>query len=76
LAQLVSDEKHIGIDWVQGWYSRNLRIYANLVRLIESADERVLVVYGAGHVTLLTQFLRDSGLYKVESPLTYLADYK
>jgi len=37
-------------DW---WYSRNLRIFANIQRLTESPNDRVLVIIGAGHLPIL-----------------------
>lgn len=39
-----------GPDLVADWFRRNMRIYSNIVRLVESPNERVLVVYGAGHL--------------------------
>jgi hypothetical protein len=44
-----------GADLVADWFRRNIRIYSNIVRLIESPDERVLVIYGAGHLGWLRQ---------------------
>ena len=39
-----------GPDLVADWFRRNMRIYGNIVHLIDSPEERVLVVYGAGHL--------------------------
>lgn len=39
-----------GADLVSDWFRRNMRIYTNVVRLIESPKERVLVIFGAGHL--------------------------
>jgi hypothetical protein len=39
-----------GADLVSAWFKRNMRIYSNVVRLIDSPNERVLVIYGAGHL--------------------------
>ena len=39
-----------GADLLADWFRRNMRIYSNVVHLIEAPDERVLVVYGAGHL--------------------------
>jgi uncharacterized protein DUF5694 len=39
-----------GADLVADWFRRNVRIYANITRLVDSSDERVLAVYGAGHL--------------------------
>ena len=39
-----------GADLVADWFRRNMRIYSNVIRLLDSPDERVLVIYGAGHL--------------------------
>jgi hypothetical protein len=57
-----------GANWVGAWYARNLKIFANLVRLATSPSDRVLVIYGAGHVFPLTEFAEQSGAFSVESP--------
>lgn len=46
---------YAGPDLVASWYQRNMRIYNNIVGLIGSPDERILVVYGAGHLGWLRQ---------------------
>jgi hypothetical protein len=39
-----------GPDLVSDWFRRNIRIYSNVLQLIDSPDERVLVIFGAGHL--------------------------
>ncbi len=39
-----------GADLVSDWFRRNMRIYSNIVKLVDSPNERVLVIYGAGHL--------------------------
>ena len=39
-----------GADLVSDWFRRNLRIYGNIVKLADSPNERVLAVYGTGHL--------------------------
>lgn len=39
-----------GPDLVSDWFRRNMRIYGNVLNLIESPDERILVIFGAGHL--------------------------
>jgi hypothetical protein len=39
-----------GADLVSDWFRRNMRIYSNVVQLIASPNERVLVIVGAGHL--------------------------
>jgi hypothetical protein len=65
-------KEYIGANYVAWWYRRNLTILQNIVRLTDSPHDRVLVVYGFGHLKLLTQFAKESDFYNVESPLKYL----
>jgi hypothetical protein len=44
-----------GADLLSDWYRRNMRIYSNVTRLVDSPDERVLVIFGAGHLGWLHQ---------------------
>ena len=72
LAQIGDADQYVGLDWLLGWYERNLKIFVNLTRITESPDDRVLLMIGAGHVFLVEQYLENSGDYIVESPLKYL----
>ena len=44
-----------GADLLADWFRRNARIYANIAGLAGSPDERVLAVFGAGHLGWLRQ---------------------
>jgi hypothetical protein len=44
-----------GPDLLAAWYQRNIRIYRNIVALIKSPNERVLVIFGYGHLGWLRQ---------------------
>jgi len=44
-----------GADLVADWFRRNVRISANVARLASSSGERVVVIYGAGHLGWLRQ---------------------
>ncbi len=39
-----------GADLVSDWVRRNMRIHSNVVGLTQAPDERILVIYGAGHL--------------------------
>jgi hypothetical protein len=39
-----------GADLVADWFRRNARIYSNIARLADSPNERVLAIFGAGHL--------------------------
>jgi len=52
-----------GADLVSDWFRRNMRIYSNVVRLTDSPSERVLVIYGSGHLGWLRhQFGSDPNI--------------
>jgi len=70
------DKEYIGANYVSWWYRRNLIILDNIIRITDSPKERILVIYGYGHLKLLTQFAKESGFYNVESPLKYLQSKK
>lgn len=56
----------VGAGWVgQYWYYRNLRIWKNTMELFLEPDERVLLLIGAAHVHLLSQFFREAGQVSV-----------
>lgn len=47
-----------GAELVEQWYSRNIRIFTNLHRIVEEND-RVLVIFGAGHKEILDDLIQD-----------------
>ena len=44
-----------GPELIASWYARNIRIYHNIVALADSPNERILVVFGSGHLGWLRQ---------------------
>ncbi|MFK8164849.1 MAG: DUF5694 domain-containing protein [Lewinella sp.] len=58
LVGLGMEDDYSGTFVVEEWYSRNLRIFTNLHRIMEPAD-RVLVMFGAGHKEILDDLIQD-----------------
>lgn len=52
-----------GVDSKIAWYNRNLRIFANLIRITEQKDERILLIIGADHVPIIRHAVRASPEY-------------
>jgi hypothetical protein len=46
---------YAGPDLLAAWYQRNIRIYHNILKLIETPTEKILVLYGSGHLGWLRQ---------------------
>lgn len=68
--------EYVGANYLSHWYGRNMKIFANLIRIVDSPGDRILVIYGSGHTKLLSQFAVESGYFHLESPLQYLNDSK
>ncbi len=66
------DENYAGADMVATWYQRNIRIFANLTRIVESDNDRLFAVYGQGHVPIIRQMVIDHPGYCVVEPNPYL----
>jgi hypothetical protein len=54
-AHLGEPGDYAGPDLLTSWYQRNIRIYNNIANIIKSPNDRVLVIYGAGHLGWLQQ---------------------
>jgi hypothetical protein len=54
-ASLGEPGEYAGPDLLAAWYQRNIRIYCNIRKLVESPNDRILVIYGAGHLGWLQQ---------------------
>ncbi len=72
LLRLNKDTNYIGTNWLASWYNRNFKILTNIIRIIDSPNDRVLAIYGAGHLKLLNQIAAESRYFKIESPIKYL----
>jgi hypothetical protein len=44
-----------GPDLLAEWYRRNIRIYNNVSKIVTSPEDRILVIFGAGHLGWLRQ---------------------
>ena len=64
--------EYLGVDAITAWYNRNLRIFANLQRITEPPGERLLVVYGAGHIPILRHCAEASPEYDLVEVSEYL----
>ncbi len=64
---------YAGPDLIARWFERNIRIYRNIRALITSPDDRILVVYGAGHLGWLQQNVENDASVQLRK-LSDLAD--
>ncbi|MDP9203391.1 MAG: DUF5694 domain-containing protein [Gemmatimonadota bacterium] len=57
--------EYAGPDLLASWYQRNIRIYHNIVALIDSPNDRILVIYGAGHLGWLRQDIANDATVRL-----------
>lgn len=68
------DTSYVGPDFVAGWFNRNLRIFRNMQRIAGDPSDRLLLIYGAGHLATLGQFVESSPEYRLEDAERYLGE--
>jgi hypothetical protein len=59
--QFAEPYEYAGPDLLADFYRRNIHIYRNITALIDSPSERILVIYGAGHLGWLRQDVSNDG---------------
>lgn len=72
MSRVRSKDKFVGADALAQWYQRNFRILTNLAQIIDSPQDRVLVIFGQGHVPYLRDGIKanpDMQLVEVNSYL-------
>jgi hypothetical protein len=70
--KLEGEDGFLGADFRAAWYDRNLRIFRNLQRLGASADDRTLLIIGAGHLPILRFVAGTSPEFRLEDATRYL----
>lgn len=63
---------YVGMEWLTWWYKRNLIMYSNIARLIDSPEERILFIVGSSHCSIVSKFLEEGENCVVVSPQNYL----
>lgn len=65
------DFNNIGVELATEWYKRNLFIYRNILEQSEEKD-RILIIFGSGHVRHLKQLFDDNPDFNIEEPNHFL----
>lgn len=67
------DDPFFGVDFTTGWwFNRNLRIFRNIQRIETKPEDRILVIFGVGHMNLLNILFDASPEYKLVRTNDYL----
>ena len=60
LVRVRGEDEFVGAQVVAEWYRRNFCIFANIAAAIDSPQDRVLVLFGAGHAPYLRELVQSS----------------
>jgi len=58
-------EEFIGPYLASEWFRRNLYMYSLVQKLTESTDEKVVLLLGAGHISIIEQFIKDDDRFEI-----------
>jgi Family of unknown function (DUF5694) len=65
--------ENFGVEFTSGWwFNRNLQIFRNIQKIDTTSSDKILVIYGAGHMNLLNIFFNACPEYRLKSVLPYL----
>ena len=66
--------EYAGPDLVADWFRRNIRIHNHIRALATSPDDRILVIYGAGHLGWLRRMVEDDPALRLRTLQDLLDD--
>ena len=59
------EREELGPEWLaMDWYNRNLRIFRNIQSIVEGPEDRILVIFGAGHMSILQELFIASPVFE------------
>jgi len=69
----IPSNSSFGTDFTTGWwFNRNLRIFRNIQKINTSSNDKIVVIYGAGHMNILNILFDCSPEYNRVSTNKYL----
>jgi hypothetical protein len=72
-ARIGAGQEYPGADLASDFYKRNMRIYSNILRQIDVAHDKTILIYiGSGHVSFLKEIFSSSLLFEVEDAVPLL----
>jgi hypothetical protein len=67
------ENKSFGVDFTTGWwFNRNLQIFRNIQKIPSDSDDRILVIYGSGHLNVFNRWFDVSPEYDLVNTNDYL----
>lgn len=68
---------YTGVDFETGrWFNRNLRIFRNIQRITKSTSDKILLIFGSGHMNILNYLFESSPEYELVPSESFLRKAK
>ena len=58
-------DNFVGTYLTSEWYRRNLYMYSLVQKLTDTKDNMVVLLLGAGHISMIEQFIKDDDRFEV-----------
>jgi hypothetical protein len=71
-AKIGKGEDYVGSKLVADWYTTNINIYTNILRVVKPTDKAILVIFGQGHVPILKHLFENNDDFEVVEVATVL----
>jgi hypothetical protein len=72
MARVGTDADQPGAELAADWWKRNLLWLGSLARVANNPEDRVILICGSGHASILRSILRDSIDFEVVDPMPFL----
>ena len=59
------DSNYVGAGLVSDWYSTNIHIYTNILRIVKPTDKRIFVIFGQGHIPILKHLFKNNSDFEI-----------
>ena len=75
-AKIGKDKNYVGANLVADWYSTNIHIYTNILRIVKPMDKRIIVLFGQGHIPILRHLFANNSNFEIVEVTDILATKK
>jgi hypothetical protein len=58
-------ENFVGAYLASEWFKRNLYMYSLVQKLTDNSDDRIVLLLGAGHISMIEQFIKDDDRFEI-----------
>jgi hypothetical protein len=72
LAKIGKGKDYVGSKLVADWYTTNINIYTNILRVVKPTDKAILVIFGQGHIPILKHLFENNDDFEVVEVATIL----